>query len=78
MALYGRLCLNYEGNQYITFASHSIIRSANGEFIDITPTELKNDNKFLEALLPKPHYDALIFYLYESQGNTIMNARKPA
>ena len=73
----GWICLSYSGSPYTTLASHSIIQTEENEFIDITPSLIPNENKFLPSFLSDSDYDNLIMHLYESYGETTMHIKMP-
>lgn len=74
----GWICICNIGIPYITLASHSILKSASGDFIDITPTISQHNYKFLPAYIDNASFDKLVRHIYDMQGNTNINIEKPA
>ena len=72
-AIRGWLCIDFSLIGFYRFASHSIIRTAGGDFIDITPTQIQTIYPFLEDGLDEEIYAEFVETLHSAHGSTFLD-----
>ena len=72
-AVRGWLCIDFSSIGFYRFASHSIIRTAVGDFMDITPTQIQTIYPFLEDGLDEETYAECVETLQSAHGSTFLD-----
>ncbi len=73
IAVRGWLCIDCSSIGFYRFASHSIIRTASGDYMDITPTSIQTIFPFLEDILEEEMFEDCIEVLHTTYGSTFLD-----